>query len=93
VAAYVASGMADVGFGVETPARHFKLDFVPLANERYFLLCRTALMRTPAIETVVAALRSPELVEALNALPGYDPAIAGTVTPLREAFPSLVGLG
>ena len=32
VAAYVASGMADVGFGVETPARHFKLDFVPLAR-------------------------------------------------------------
>jgi molybdate-binding protein len=93
VAAYVASGMADVGFGVETPARHFKLDFVPLANERYFLLCRTALMRTPAIETVVAALRAPALIEALNALPGYDPAIAGTVTPLREAFPTLAGLG
>ena len=93
VAAYVASGMADVGFGVETPARHFKLDFVPLANERYFLLCRTALMRTPAIETVVAELRAPALIDALNALPGYDPAIAGTVTPLREAFPMLAGLG
>jgi hypothetical protein len=40
VAAYVASGMADVGFGLETPARRFKLDFIPLATEPYFLLCR-----------------------------------------------------
>ncbi len=93
VAAYVASGMADVGFGVETPARHFKLDFVPLANERYFLLCRTALMSTPAIATVVATLREPALIDQLNALPGYDPAIAGAVTPLREAYPTLAGLG
>lgn len=92
VAAYVASGMADVGFGLEPPARHFKLDYVPLANERYFLLCRTALMDSPAMQTVVAALRDPALREALHALPGYDPAIAGTVTPLREAFPALAGL-
>ena len=42
---------------------------------------------------MVATLREPALVEALNALPGYDPAIAGTVTPLREAFPTLVGFG
>lgn len=93
VAAYVASGMADVGFGVETPARHFKLDFVPLANERYFLLCRTAQMPTPAIQAVVAALHDPALREELHELPGYDPAIAGTVTPLREAFAALAGLG
>ncbi|MDE2094115.1 MAG: helix-turn-helix transcriptional regulator [Burkholderiales bacterium] len=92
VAAYVASGMADVGFGLEPPARHFKLDYVPLANERYFLLCRAALMDSPAMKTVVAALRDPGLREVLNALPGYDPAIAGIVTPLREAFPTLAEL-
>lgn len=92
VAAYVASGMADVGFGLELPARQFKLDYVPLANERYFLLCRTALMDSPAMNTVVATLRDPGLREVLNALPGYDPAIAGIVTPLREAFPTLAEL-
>lgn len=92
VAAYVASGMADVGFGVETPARHSLT--VPLANnERYFLLCRTALMRTPAIETVVAALRAPALIEALNALPGYDPAIAGTVIAAARGLSDAGGSG
>jgi molybdate-binding protein len=89
IAAYVASGMADVGFGVEPPARHFKLDYVPLANERYFLLCRSSLMDTPAMKTIVATLRDPGLREALNALPGYDPSCAGIVQPLREAFPAL----
>ena len=92
VAAYVASGMADVGFGLEPPARQFKLDYVPLANERYFLLCRTASMASAAMQAVVAALRDPVMRETLHALPGYDPAIAGIVTPLCEAFPSLAGL-
>lgn len=92
VAAYVASGMADVGFGVEPPARHFKLDYVPLANERYFLLCRTAVIDMPAMQVVVAALRDPGLRDVLNALPGYDASASGTVTPLRDAFPALAEL-
>ncbi len=36
VAAYIGSGMADVGFGVETAARRFGLEFVPVLKERYF---------------------------------------------------------
>jgi molybdate transport repressor ModE-like protein len=89
VAAYVASSMADVGFGVEPPARHFKLDYLPLANERYFLLCQATLVGTPVFEAVVAALRAAELRAALNKLPGYDAATAGTVAPLRQAFAAL----
>jgi len=89
VAAFVASGMADVGFGLEPPARHFHLDFVPLANERYFLLCRTAVMTSPAMTVVLQALNDPAMRFELNALPGYDAANAGRVTPLREAFPAL----
>ena len=62
MAAYVASGMADVGFGVETPARQFKLDFMPGHSERYFLLCDERSLNTPAVgQTVLrscAATRS-----------------------------------
>jgi len=93
VAAYVASGMADVGFGLEPPARHFKLDFVPLASERYFLLCRSALVDTPAIQAVLRVLRDPAFRQGLNTLPGYDAGIAGRVMPLVEAFPSMTGGG
>ncbi|WP_298433909.1 substrate-binding domain-containing protein [Ottowia sp.] len=89
VAAYVASGMADVGFGLEPPARHFKLDFVPIAAERYFLLCRDDVMPTPVMQTVLAVLRDPEFQSTLASLPGYDPAAAGRVTSLAQAYPEL----
>lgn len=88
VAAFVASGMADVGFGLEPPARQFGLDFLPLANERYFLLCRSAALDTPPVRAVQAALADPGLREAIDALPGYDAKGAGQVTALRDAFPS-----
>ncbi|HYH42882.1 MAG TPA: substrate-binding domain-containing protein, partial [Burkholderiales bacterium] len=37
VAAAVAEGRADAGFGLRADAMRFRLDFVPLAVERYFL--------------------------------------------------------
>jgi molybdate transport repressor ModE-like protein len=92
VAAYVASGMADVGFGLETPARHFKLDFVPLASERYFLLCRSAAMDSPMMERVLDVLRDPVFRQTLGALPGYDASTAGAVCTLEQAFPALHAL-
>jgi molybdate-binding protein len=88
VAAYVASGMADVGFGLETPARHFKLDFLPLASERYFLLCRADRLETPALQQVLGTLRSEAFRQAVDALPGYHAVQPGQVTPLAQAFTS-----
>jgi molybdate-binding protein len=78
--------MADVGFGLEPPARQFKLDFLPQARERYFLLCRTALLDTPGVTGVLGALRDPAFRAELDGLPGYDATIAGRVTPLATAF-------
>ena len=89
VAAYVASGMADVGFGVETPARRFKLDFIPLQTERYFLLCDERLMDTPAVQQMLAILRSAEFRKAVNLLPGYRADGSGTVMKMDEAFETL----
>src|ERR1700694_5966290 len=40
VAAYVASDMADLSFGVEAAARQFDLDFVRLLTEDYVFVCR-----------------------------------------------------
>ncbi len=86
VAAYVASGMADVGFGLEPPARHFKLDFVPIATERYFLLCRDDVMTAPAMQAVLSALRDPGFRATLAQLPGYDPADLGRAMPFQDAY-------
>jgi molybdate-binding protein len=92
VAAYVASGMADVGFGLETPARQFGLDFQPLAVERYFLVCRSDQLGSPALQALQAVLADPAFAQAVDALPGYQATDIGRVTPLEVAFPRATGL-
>ncbi|NML44253.1 helix-turn-helix transcriptional regulator [Ramlibacter sp. G-1-2-2] len=86
VAAFVASGMADVGYGVETPARQFKLDFIPSQTERYCLICHEKTLAAPALQQVLAVLRSTKYKTAVNQLPGYKVQKAGVVTDLRDAF-------
>ncbi|MBX3622116.1 MAG: helix-turn-helix transcriptional regulator [Rhizobacter sp.] len=91
IAAYVASGMADAGFGVETPARRFKLDFIPSQTERYLLLCDERVLETPAVQQMLGILRSAEFRHAVNQLPGYRSEGSGTVMTLPEAFETLRG--
>lgn len=89
VAAYVASGMADAGFGVETPARRFKLDFLPIATERYFLLCHEATLAKPALQATLAILRSDDYRRAVGELPGYSPLQCGEVETVAKVFPKV----
>lgn len=87
VAAFVASGMADAGLGVEVPARAFKLEFLPLQQERYFLLCDARSIDTPDLQAVLLTLRSDAFRDAVNALPGYAADEPGTVVPQEQLFP------
>ena len=89
VAAYVASGMADAGLAVETPAKRFKLDFVPLVTERYFLLANQSDLDSPAIQAVLAILSSEEFKASVNELPGYDASACATIQTLAQAFPHI----
>jgi molybdate-binding protein len=89
VAAYIGSGMADVGFGVETAARRFGLEFVPVLKERYFFAIGKAALHSPALAGAVSAMRSAAYRERVNALPGYDGALTGTVLTFEEAFPGI----
>jgi molybdate-binding protein len=86
VAAYVASDMADVSFGVEAAARQFDLDFVRLVTEDYFFICRKHLLELEPMKRVLAIMRSNEFRDAISELPGYRCKDAGAVKTLREAF-------
>ncbi len=86
VAACVASGMADVGFGLERPARYFQLDFMPMVTERYVLVCHRAALDHPVAQALLRLLGDPALRSSINALPGYDARAAGSVTPWADAF-------
>ena len=87
VAAYIASGMADAGLGVETAARQFHLGFVPLVNERYFLVVRREALDSALIRRVLTEMRSRELRSQLVRLQGLDAASCGRVEEIGAAFP------
>jgi len=86
VAAYVASGLADVGFGLEPPARRYGLDFLPLASEHYFFLCSDACFSSARADALIALLQSSDFRTDLNQLPGYDPSCCGQVQRFAQAF-------
>jgi molybdate-binding protein len=86
VAAYVASDMADVSFGVEAAARQFGLDFVRLITEDYFFVCRKQLLELDPVKRMLAIMRSEEFSAAILQLPGYTPKEAGTIKTVKEFF-------
>ena len=86
VAAYVASGMADVSFGVEAAARQFDLDFVRLVTEDYFFVCRKSILELEPMKRVLAIMRGEEFNAAIRELPGYTAKDAGMIKTVREAF-------
>ncbi|HLX23657.1 MAG TPA: substrate-binding domain-containing protein, partial [Usitatibacter sp.] len=89
VAAFIASGMADAGMGVETAARQFRLGFVPLMNERYFLVVRREALDSPLLAKLLAVMRSKDFRMQLVRLQGLDCARCGSVEEIGEAFPAL----
>jgi putative molybdopterin biosynthesis protein len=89
IAAYVASGMADAGFGVEPAARQFALDFLPMAKERYFLICRDETLQLPEAGELIGLIRGKAFLDLIAGLPGYTAPVAGKVESVADAFPSI----
>ena len=84
VAALIAGSQADAGFGVEAAAAHYRLGFVPICTERYFLACRLEDLESPAISSLVATLRGAEFHRRVERLPGYSAPNAGDVLDSLE---------
>lgn len=89
VAACVASGMAHAGFGVETGARLFNLDFIPIASERYFLISSKDMLESSAVRKIRDILASKQYQAEAAKLTGIDVTKAGTPLTIAEAFPDL----
>jgi molybdate transport repressor ModE-like protein len=86
VAAYVASDMADVSFGVEAAARQFGLDFVRLLTEDYYFVCLQTLLDSEPMKHILAVMRGAEFHQALANLPGYSASDTGSIKTVNEVF-------
>jgi len=72
VAATVASGMADAGFGIEAAAAHHRLEFVPIATEEYLLACRLARLTAKPVIALRRLMASAAFRKATAGLAGYE---------------------
>ena len=88
VAATVASGGADAGFGLRAAAAEYGLAFVPLVRERYFLAVRAKDAVKPPLVRLIEALKSPAFARRVRRLPGYDLAAAGSITGVDVLAPA-----
>ncbi len=86
VAATIAAGKADAGFGVKAAALQFGLSFLTLERERYLLACRSEHAGEPAMRRLREALASPQMRQVLKDLPGYAESSPGSMLGFARAF-------
>jgi putative molybdopterin biosynthesis protein len=87
VAAAIASGLGDAGMGLAAAAQAFGLDFVPVQDEDYFLVCLKDALDHPAVLKLREVLASSAWSDSLATLPGYAGAPGGEVLSLVRALP------
>ena len=85
VAALIAGQQADVGVAVQAAATQYRLDFVPLCKERYYLACHANALDAPSVRKLIALLRGAEFRRVVEALPGYSAAGSGVLADSFEA--------
>lgn len=87
VAQAVAAGQCDVGLGIAAAAHAAGLDFVPLANERYHLVCLKSALDQPAIVALLQILQSQTWQRVLKNISGYSALDCGQVLSMRRVLP------
>ncbi|MGB5103147.1 MAG: substrate-binding domain-containing protein [Steroidobacteraceae bacterium] len=85
VAATVASGRADVGFGVAAAAAEYDLGFVPVAHEHYCFAVREAMVRSAPLVALRQALTGPIFREMVSHMTGYDATHSGELERVDHA--------
>jgi putative molybdopterin biosynthesis protein len=86
VAAAVAEGRAEAGFGLRAAAARYSLEFVPLATERYYIAVSRRALRDAPVQPLLEAMHSRDFARAVALLPGYDASRAGSLENLGAAL-------
>ena len=72
--------------GIEAAARRLKLDFIPLFVEDYYLLGKRETIERPDVAAIVESLQSPQFVEQVRGIPGYDTSRTGEVSNVSDVI-------
>ncbi|MFM8695252.1 MAG: substrate-binding domain-containing protein [Betaproteobacteria bacterium] len=87
VAAMVAGGTADIGLGMQAVAADFGLNFEPLVEEDYYLVCLKERLDTEPVLRLRHLLAQPSWSQALQGLPGCAAERPGEILSLVQALP------
>ena len=83
VAAMIASGAANAGFGIKAAASQFSLHFIPVIKEAYVLAIENKIS-TSTKTLLRTLLNSTEFKSRVNTFPGYDAINAGKILSLEK---------
>jgi len=86
VAAMIASGVVDVGFGIAPMADKFKLEFIPLVWEHYCLAVPVDLANDDRVVQISSLLQSTEFRQSLAEYSGYDVTNSGELVSFKQIF-------
>ena len=87
VAQAVAAGQCDAGLGIAAAAEQAGLDFVPLADERYHLVCLKSALAQPGIVALLQLLTTPLWQREISSIVGYTAQQSGEVLSMRKVLP------
>lgn len=83
VAAYIASDMADVGFGVEQAAHQFGLSFMPICTEDYVFVCHQKNLKKAAVNDFINIIKNETFTTKVECLAGYKSEMIGSIEELN----------
>jgi molybdate-binding protein len=73
--------------GIAAAAEAADLDFVPLAHERYHLVCLKSALNQPGVQTLMQTLQSREWQDQIARISGYRAQDSGQVLSMRGVLP------
>lgn len=88
VAAAIAAGQADIGFGIRAVASRYDLGFVSLGWDHYCLALRSGMANSPAVAQLLRRFSGETFLKRLVALTGYETAAAEQQLLSLEQFVS-----
>ncbi len=83
IARLIAESRVDTGIGLQSAAEAYRLEFVPLTEESYELVCFQDFLVNPAMRSLIDWLKNSAVLELTKDFSGYDFAKSGLVRILN----------